>query len=67
MNNNGLNSPINGKRAFISKRNDDLNTNNFLIIPKVDYQYINEPISEDINMNIKKLIYYNERVDENEV
>ena len=41
MNNSGLNSFMNGKRAFISQHNDDLDTSNFLTIPKGDYRYLN--------------------------
>ena len=67
MNNSGLNSPMNGKRAFIYHRNDDLDTSNFLTIPKADYRYINKPISEDVNMNNRKIINCNEGVDENDV
>ena len=57
----------NGKRAFISQRNDDLDTSNFLTIPKGDYRYLNEPISEDVNMNNRKIINCNEGVDEKDV
>ena len=67
MNNSGLNSLMNGKRVFISQRNNDLNASNFLTIPKVDYRYLNEPISEVVNMNNKKLINCNEGVDEKDV
>ena len=72
------NSPINGKRAFISQHIDDLDTSNFLTIPKGDYRYVNEtdfqsynalrlPISEDVNMNNRKIINCNEWVDETDV
>ena len=61
------NSPMNGKRAFISQRNDDLDTSNFLTIPKGNYSYLNEPISEDVNMNNRKIINCNEGVDEKNV
>ena len=36
---------MNGKRAFIFQLPDELDTSNFLTIPKGDYRYINEPIS----------------------
>ena len=39
----------------------------FLLFQKADYRYINEPISEDINMNNRKIINCNEGVDENDV
>ena len=52
--NSGLTSFMNGKRAFISDNPDELDTSNFLTIPKGDYRYINEPISEDVNMNNRK-------------
>ena len=58
---------MNGKRAFISERPDELETSNFLTIPKCDYRYINEPISEDVNMNNKKLINCNEGTNDNDV
>ena len=58
---------MNRKRAFISKRNDDLDTSNFLTIPKGDYLYLNEPISDDVNMNNKKIINCNEGEDEEDV
>ena len=45
---------MNGKRAFISERPNELDTSNFLTIPKGEYRYINEPISENVNMNNKK-------------
>ena len=76
MNNSGLkdlrsnkqsDSSMNGKRALLSQRNDDLDISNFLTIPNGDYRYINEPISEDVNMNNKKIINCNEGVDENDV
>ena len=50
---------MNGKRAFISERPDELDTSNFLTIPKGDNRYINEPISEDVNMNNRKIINCN--------
>ena len=37
-----------GKQTFISERPDELDTFNFLTIAKVDYRYINEPISEEL-------------------
>ena len=52
---------MNGKRAFISEPPDEFDTSNFLTIPKGDYRYIKEPISEDVNMNInRKIINCNE-------
>ena len=45
---------MNGKRAFIFERPDELDTSNFLTILKGDYRYINQPISEDVNMNNRK-------------
>ena len=50
MNSRELNSFINGKRAFISQ-NVIVDTSNVLTIPKGDYRYLNERISEDVNMN----------------
>ena len=47
---------MNGKRAFISERPDKLDTSNFLTIIKYDYRYINDSISEDVNMNNRKII-----------
>ena len=58
---------MNGKRAFISKRPDELDTSNFLTIPKGDYRYINEPISEDVNLNNRKIINCNEGINDNDV
>ena len=58
---------MNGKRAFISERPDKLDTSNFLTIPKGDYRYINEPISEDVNMNNRKIINCNEGINDNDV
>ena len=52
---------INKKRAFISQCNDDLDSKNFLTIPKNYYRYLNEPISEDVNMNNKIIIVIKER------
>ena len=69
--NSGLTSPlanlVNGKRAFISQRNNDLDTSNFLTIPKGDYRYLNEPISDDVNMNNRKIINCNEVENEKDV
>ena len=67
MNNSGLNSSMNGKRAFIFQRNDYLDTSNFLTIPKGDNRYLNEPISEDVNMNNRKIINCNEGENEKDV
>ena len=61
------NSLMNGKRAFISQRNDDLDTSNFVTIPKGDYRYLNKPIFEDVNMNNRKIINCNKGVDEKDV
>ena len=58
---------MNGKRAFISERPDELDTSNFLTIPKGDYRYINEPISENVNMNNRKKINCNEGTSDNDV
>ena len=58
---------MNGKRAFISQRPDKLDTSNFLTIPKGYYRYINERISEDINMNKRKIINCNEGINDNDV
>ena len=58
---------MNGKRAFISKRPDKLDTSNFLTIKKGDYRYINKPISEDFNMNNRKIINCNEGIKDNDV
>ena len=58
---------MNGKRAFISERPDGLKTSNFLTIPKGDYRYINEPISEDVNMNNRKIINCNGGTNDNDV
>ena len=58
---------MNGKRAFISERPDELDTSNFLTIPKGDYRYINEPISEDVNMNNRKISNCNEGTNDNDV
>ena len=41
-------------RGFLSQRPDELDTSNFLTIPKGDHRYINEPISENENMNNRK-------------
>ena len=58
---------VNGKRAFISQSNNDLNTSNFLTIPKGDYRYLNEPISNDVNMNNINIINCKEGEDEKDV
>ena len=58
---------MNGKRAFIFERPDVFDTSNFLTIPKGDYRYINEPISEDVNMNKRKIINCNEGINDNDV
>ena len=58
---------MNGKRAFISKRLDELDTSFFLTIPKGDYRYINEPISDDVNMNNRKIYNCNEGTNDNDV
>ena len=55
---------MNGKRAFISQRNNDLDTSNCLTISKGYYRYLNEPISDDVNMNNNKIINCNEKEDE---
>ena len=65
--NSGLTSPMNGKRAFISERPDKLDTSNFLTIPKGDYRYLNESISDDVNMNNRKIINCNKGEDEKDV
>ena len=65
--NSGLTSPMNGKRAFIFEHPDELNTSSFLTIPKGDYRYINEPISEDVNMNNRKIINCNEGINDHDV
>ena len=44
-----------------------MDTSNFLTIPKGDYRYINEPISEDVNMNNRKIINCNEGINDNDV
>ena len=51
---------MNNKRALISERPDELDTSNFLTILKGDYRYINEPKSEEVNMNNRKIINCNE-------
>ena len=58
---------MNGKRAFISQPNSELDTSNFLTIPKSDYRYLNEPISENVNMNNRKIINCNKWEDETDV
>ena len=54
-------------RIFISQRPDKLDTSNFLTISKGDNRYINEPISENVNMNNSKIINCNECIEENDV
>ena len=51
-------------RGFISEHPNELDTSNFLTIPKGDYRYINEPISENVNMNNRKIINCNEGIEE---
>ena len=58
---------MNGKRAFIFQRPDELDTSNFLTIPKGDYRYINEKISENVNINNRKIINCNECIEDNDV
>ena len=58
---------VNGKRAFISQRNNDLDTSNFLTIPKGEYRYLNKPISEVVNMNNRKIINCNKKDNEKDV
>ena len=58
---------MNGKRSFIFQRNDDLDTSNFLTIPKGDYRYLNEPITDDVNVNNRKIINCNEEEVEKDV
>ena len=58
---------MNGKLAFIFQCNDDLDTSNFLTIPKGDYRYLNTSISEDVNINNRKIINCNKGVDEKDV
>ena len=58
---------MDSKRAFISQRLYELDTSNFVTIPKGDYRYINEPISEDVNMNNRKIINFSESTEENDV
>ena len=58
---------MNGKRAFSFQRNNDLDTSKFLTIPKSDYRYLNEPISENVNMNNRKIINCNEGEDDKDV
>ena len=54
MKNSKLNSFMNEKRAFCPQRNNDLDTSNFLPIPKGDYKCLNGPISDDVNINNRK-------------
>ena len=58
---------MNGKRAFISERPDELDISHFLTIPKGDYRLINEPISEDVHMINRKIINCNEGTNDNDV
>ena len=58
---------MDSKRAFISQRLYELDTSNFVTIPKGDYRYINEPISEDVNMNNRKINNFSESTEENDV
>ena len=58
---------MNWKRAFISERPDELDTSNFLTIPKGGYRYINEPIYEDVNRSNRKIINCNEGTNDNDV
>ena len=67
MNTSGLANVVNGKQAFISQRNDHFYISNFLTIPKGDYRYLNEPLSENVNMNNRKIINCNEGKDEKNV
>ena len=65
------------KRPFISQRKEELNTSNFLTIPIADYRYVNEtdfqsnalklPISENVDMNNKKIINCSEGENDNDV
>ena len=58
---------MNGKRAFISDSPDEFYTSNFLRIPNGDYRYINKPISEDVNINNRKIINCSEGTIDNDV
>ena len=58
---------MNSKRAFISELPDKLDTSNFHKIPKDDYRYINELISEDFNINNRKIINCIEGKNDNDV
>ena len=58
---------MNGKRAFISERPDELATSNFLKIPKHDYRYINDPISENDIMNNRRKINCNKNTNVDDV
>ena len=58
---------MDGKRAFITEHTDDIDKSNFLTIPKGDYKYINKPISENGNMNNRKIINCKEGKDETDV
>ena len=58
---------MNGKRVFISLHPDELDTNNFVTSPKGYYLCINEQISEDVNINNRKVINCNEGTNDNYV
>ena len=58
---------MNGTLAFISERPDELDISNFLTIQNVDYRYINEPISEDVNMNNTNIINFIKGINDNDV
>ena len=51
---------MNGMREFIFGYPDELDISNLLTIPKGYYRYINEHISEDVNINNRKIINCNE-------
>ena len=50
---------MNGIREFIFERPNEFDSSNFLTIPKSDYRYINEPISDNVYMNNRKIIKCN--------
>ena len=58
---------MNGKWAFISERPDEFDTSNFLTIWKGDHNNINEPKSEDVNINNNKIINCNDDTNDNNV
>ena len=58
---------MNTKRVFISEYPDELDTSILFTISKGDYRYINEPISENVNMNNRKIINCNEGIEDNDV